>query len=267
MYNKDEYAYTGLAQLYLNWAKRVKDPKEMTEYISKAESIINDGLKVVRVRDSLWIVSADIQKLIGDHPSHLKELEKAVQSTPGSIIGSYLLGRAYRKVRLPLKAIEVLEPVIKNHPNEFRCFVEYARALYDSGEPEDKIIPILRISTLYGLSDPRFICILGGLLFMTGKFSDAKEIFQEWYKKEFPINEANRIGFRPKDARRMTSVKLIGRVAAIKAGYSFIEVPGYPNFFCPSSNFEGLVSLGLEVSFEPAFTARGAVADRTRRIC
>src|SRR5712692_9400966 len=48
--NKDEYAYQGLATLYVEWAKRTDDSTESTEYLAKAEAVINDGLRHVRVR-------------------------------------------------------------------------------------------------------------------------------------------------------------------------------------------------------------------------
>ncbi|MCJ7546299.1 MAG: SIR2 family protein [Deltaproteobacteria bacterium] len=267
-YDRDEYAYQGIAQLYLDWARRAKDPTESTEYISKAETVITEGLQRVRERDGLWIISAGIQRWIGNQPSQLRALEQAVQSSPGSIVGRYLLGRAYRKSGLPQKALEVLEPIIQNHQNEFRSFVEYAHSMLEAGQAPEKAIAILQISTLYGLSDPRFIATLGGLLFITRNFTDAKKIFEESYKKEFPAIEANKIQFRPNDPQlKNTPLRLSGKVVTVKAGYAFIEVPGFENFFCPGSKFGGLILVpGLNLSFEPAFSARGAIADNLKCI-
>lgn len=264
LYNKDEYAYHGLAQLYLDWARRVSDPAEVAEYISKAEAVIEEGLKTVRVRDSLWIISSEVQRLIGDHPSYLGALEQAVKSSPEGIVGRYLLGRAYRISGIPQKSKEILEPVITNHPYEFRSFAEYARAMLDLGEPVLKVIAVLNISTLYGLNDPRFIALLGGLLFMSGQYSKALTVFEESYKKEIPADEASTIQFRPNDpVDKGKPLKLKGKVVAVKAGYAFIEVPGYPRFYCPGSKFGGIIlTQGLEVRFEPAFTARGAIVDK-----
>jgi tetratricopeptide (TPR) repeat protein len=264
LYNRDEYAYHGLAQLYLDWARKVSDPAEVAEYVSKAEAVIEEGLKMVRVRDSLWIISSEVQRLIGDHPSYLGALEQAVKNSPEGIVGRYLLGRAYRTSGIPQKSKEILEPVITNHPYEFRSFVEYARAMLDLGEPPLNVIPVLNISTLYGLNDPRFIALLGGLLFMSGQYSKALTVFEESYKKEIPADEASVIQFRPNDpVDKAKPLKLKGKVVAVKAGYAFIEVPGYPRFYCPGSKFGGIIlTQGLEVRFEPAFTARGAIADK-----
>jgi hypothetical protein len=65
----------------------------------------------------------------------------------------------------------VLDSVIKNHAEEFRACIEYALALVDSGEPYNKAIAILKLGTLYGIRDPRFLAILGGmLLYSAGMF-------------------------------------------------------------------------------------------------
>jgi hypothetical protein len=51
-------------------------------------------------------------------------------------------------------------------------------------------------------------------------------------------------------------------VVTVKAGFAFIEVPGYPHFFCPGSKWRGVVlTRGLRVRFAPGFNARGAQAE------
>ncbi|MCI0564551.1 MAG: SIR2 family protein [Nitrososphaera sp.] len=266
MFERDEYCYTGLAELYFGWAKRGTSPEEVATYIGKAEETINEGLKVVRTRDSLWVVSSEVQKWLGNQPQHLQSLERAVAENPGGIVARYLLGRAYRRQGDPQKTVEVLHSVIRDHPNEFRSCVEYACALMDLGEAYAKCIAVLRLSTLHGLSDPRFIATLGGMLFMNREFSEADRIFSESYRREFPATELQKVQFRPrKPGGPERQLELVGKVVGVKAGYAFIEVPGYPPFFCPGSKFGGVVmKYGLEVVFEPAFSARGALAERPR---
>ena len=152
------------------------------------------------------------------------------------------------------------------HTEEFRVSVEYARAMEALGEPYAKCIAVLRLSTLYGLSDPRFVGTLGGMLFMNGEFSPAKEIFDQTYRREFPAPEASRIQFRPRDRAKLSSpLRLVGKVAAVKAGYAFIDVAGYPSFFCPGSKFGRIIMRpGLELEFQPVFTAKGPLADNVR---
>lgn len=264
MYERDEYSYQALARLYLDWAKRVSDP-EATEYIGKCEEIISQGLRAARTRDGLWIVSADVQKWLGDRPSHLQTLEKAVAETPGSVIARYLLGRAYRRNSQPQKTIEVLNFVVKNHPDEFRACIVYALALVDMGEPYAKAIAILRLGSLYGLNDPRFVATLGGMLFMNKDFTEAKKVFDEAVRQEFPRSEAFSVQFKPPDPKEQPRcpLKMNGKVIRVRAGYAFVEVPGYPMFLCPGSKFNGLVMrVGMKILFEPRFSAKGPLADK-----
>jgi tetratricopeptide (TPR) repeat protein len=267
MYERDEYSFQGLASLYLEWAKRVPEP-ESTEYIAKCEETISEGLKMVRARDGLRIVSSEVEKWLGNKPERLEALKKAVAESPGSIIARYLLGRAYRAASEPEKAMEVLEFVIKNHPNEFRACVEYALALADSGASYSESIAVLHIGNLYGLSDPRYIATLGGMLFMERKFSEADTVFAEVRKRSFQSSEVNAVHFRPRDpADRSHTLRIEGRVVAVKAGYAFVEAAEYPRFFCPGSKFGGLLlTPGMKVSFEPAFSAKGAIADRPQAL-
>ena len=263
MYKRDEYSYQGLAQLYVGWTRRCETPEEAAEYISKAEGVIGEGLKVVKVRDGLWIESSRIQAMLGDQPSYLRALENAVRESPGSIIARYLLARAYRTMRLPDKAIEVLDPIVKTHQDEYRPFIEYSLALLDLQKPYADAIAVLRLSTLYGLSDPRFIATLGGMLFMNGEFTQAQKAFGESLKREFSSTEMHSVEFRPSDPMDSTRFfRIEGKVVAVKAGYSFIESAGYPNFLCPGSKYSKLLmSKGLEISFEVAFSAKGPIAN------
>ena len=261
--NKDEYAYQGLANLYVDWADRKCDAVEASDYLARAETVISDGLKHVRVRDELWVVSSRIQKILGNAPEYMKALVKAATGTSTSVVAKYLLGRAYREGGDPAMAIEILRPIIEASTDEFRVCIEYARALEAMGEPYAKCIAVLRLSTLYGLSDARFVATFGGMLFLNGEFSPAKEIFDQSYRREFPGTESSRILFRPRDRGTPTEqLRMTGKVAAVKAGYAFIDVPGYPSFFCPGSRFGRIVMRqGMHVQFEPVFTAKGQQAD------
>jgi tetratricopeptide (TPR) repeat protein len=263
MNNRDDYAYQTLAALYVDWARQSSDPAEVADYLAKAESVINEGLRLVKSREGLWIVSSQIQEILGNTPEYLKALAKAANSSSTSIVAKYLLGRAYRRSGDPTNAIKILKPLIETQPDEFRACVEYANAMRELGEPYAKCIAVLKLSTLYGLGDPRFVATFGGMQFMNGDFSAAKEVFTESYKREFPGPEATRIQFRPRDPDAPGQpLRLVGEVVAVKPGYAFIDVPGYPSFFCPGSKFgRVVVRPHLKLQFQPAFTARGAIAD------
>ena len=90
----------------------------MTTYLSKAEEIINEGLKVVRIRDGLWIESSNIQKFLGYDESHLRALQRAVEDSPSTVVARYLLGRTHRRRSEYQIALDTLQPIIMNHPDQ-----------------------------------------------------------------------------------------------------------------------------------------------------
>lgn len=262
---RDEYCYQGLARLYFSWAKRPSlSSDESAEYISKAEGIISEGLKKVNVRDSLWIESAGIQEWLGHRPESIKALEKAVEDSPGSIIARYLLGRTYRNEGRYPKALQILDPVIKHHHEEFRSFIEYALNLVCLKKPYLEAIAILKLSTLYGLSDPRFRATYAGMLFMNNQFQEAEVIFTGSSECNFTWPELNTIQFWPPDPENpQNSIRLKGKVVTVQKGHALVEVPGMPRFLCPGSKFYGLVMKeGLNITFEPGFSPRNRIADK-----
>jgi tetratricopeptide (TPR) repeat protein len=262
IYEKDEYSYASLARLYLDWAK--KAPNEASDYVSKSEETISEGLRVVGNKEHLWVASSEIQSWLGNEPGRLKDLERGVNDHPNAIYPRYLLAQAYRNEGQSQKAIDKLEPILKENPDEFRLCIEYAKALEDQGKPYSQSIAILNFGSVYGLRDARFIAIYAGMLFMNGDLSEAARIFSETTKREIDFADSVAIHYRPKDKTNPNKyIKLVGKVVRVKAGYAFIEVPGYSRFLCPSSKQRN-ITLGekMEVQFEPAFSAKGAIADK-----
>jgi len=260
---KNEYAYHGLADLFLGWAKRIDSPDEEVEYLAKAEETISRGLREVRNKAPLWIVSADIQRWLGDAPAALEALKKAVEATPGSITARYLLARAQYQGGNLGEVVRILEPVVESDPDEFRAGLLLARALYDNGESYARAIAIMDLGATYGRRDSRYVATLGGMQFMDDRFTDAQRTFDEARSRDFTVEEATRVEFQPHEpGRRADQMTLEGTVVAVNAGYCFIEVPGYPAFFCPGSKYKGiLMQKGRNVRFHPGFSSRGAVAD------
>jgi tetratricopeptide (TPR) repeat protein len=261
--SRDSYCYQSLAELFLNWAKKSNNESEIAEYIEKAENVINDGLTNCRHRDYLWIVSANIQKFLGDNPKSIEFMERAIADTPGSIRARHILGRAYRKMGNFNESLRVLKYIIENFPDEYRAHVEYALALYSSGATYSESIGILYQSTLYGYNDPRFIATLGGMLFLNGEFSDSEKVFNESRKATFSGSELKSIQFKPLDpVKRNCFLRLEGNVVNKKPQYVWIEVAGYPgSFICPGSKFKNIVmKKGLKLSFRPVFNAKGPIA-------
>ena len=263
MYAKDGYCYQGLAELYFGWATRNDTPDdESVEYLAKAEETVNKGLKVARVRDSLWIESAKIQGYLGNQPSRLAALEKAVSEHPGSTVARYILGRAYRQSQKPEKALAILEPIIKLQHDEFRAFIEYGLSMLDMGRGLREAIAVLRLSSLYGLGNARYIATLGGMLFLDQQFTESQKIFSESHKHNFSASEMSTVQFCPTDpVDHSKPLILTGKVAVVKAGFSLLDVPEYPRLLCPGSKYRGLImSEGLKVAVELGFSAKSPIA-------
>jgi tetratricopeptide (TPR) repeat protein len=258
---RDSYTYQAIAELYLGWAKRAGG-SEAIDYIGKAEETIGEGLKVVppNERDGLWIVSSAIQRYVGDTPGTLVALERAVRENPATIVGRYLLGMAYRSAGEAGKAVDVLRPVMEQHPNEFRAAVAYALALERLGEPYPKPVAVLRLSTLYGLRDARFVATLGGMLTMAGEYTEAERVFQGAREAGFGRDEVGSIEYVPRHGGG-SAPRLEGRIISVRPGYAFIQVPGYLDFFLPGRRIGARqLARGMRISFTPGFSVRGGEA-------
>ena len=76
MQSRDDYGYQGLASLYLDWAKRVKSEDESSDYVTKCETTISEGLMVgKRARIALDRLRGGT-KLVGRSTVSHREIEK-----------------------------------------------------------------------------------------------------------------------------------------------------------------------------------------------
>lgn len=263
--SRDHYGYTGLAQLYLDWANRISNEDEASDYITKCEEVISDGLRQVRDRDGLWIVSADVQKFLGNNPGRIAKLKKAVQENAKSVIPRYLLGREYRSAGEPDKCIEVLTPVVTTHFREFRSFVEYVRAMVDMNQPYSKCIAVLTQAQLDGLTDPSFVGLLGGLYFAEGKFEEARKTFSESTKQGFDFERRRMRVMRLTDKGTQVPSVISGRVATVSPGFAYLQSDKFPDVRSRATRV-GKVALqkGMRVRFELSFSPGGPFAENLR---
>jgi tetratricopeptide (TPR) repeat protein len=260
----DSYGHSGLASLYLGWARRVKlSTDEATEYLEKAESIVSQGLRVVSERTSLLITSAEIQKELGNQPARLNKLRQAVEADSASAIGRYLLARAYRDQGNPKKTMEVLEQIIKTDFKQVRAYVEYTRAMLELNEPIKKCAATLSQCRLDGESDPAFIGLYGGLLFVDGKYADAKKIWDHAIEQNFSYDERIKRQYIPRDPSDLTKRRrFTGTVQHVKPGYVLIQPEEGPLVISTTTIVGGTALQRLQkVTFELTFSAKGPFAE------
>jgi tetratricopeptide (TPR) repeat protein len=258
---KDAYSYDGLARLYLNWAKKCGDSEQEVEYLAKAERVLGDGLRTVKNRAPLWIVSAKVKERLGDSPGAISRLDQAMRAGSLEPYSAYLLARSYSGAGQHQKAADTLQPAIESAPDDYRLLMEYGRALACLHEPYSKIIAVLEQGKTIGSRDPRYLAFLGGVLFMNGDFSRADEVFREYRRREFSWEEQNRISFRPCAHDTTEPMKMDGSVAKVGAGYTFLRSKGFPDFYYAGTTSSGsLLAEGGLVVFELAFCSRGPKA-------
>ena len=261
---RDNYGFESLSSLYFKWSVKMENinKEESLDYLSKAEETVSLGLRTVRNRESLWLISARIASHLGQDPESISRLENAITEHQGAMVARYVLARTYRKHNNSQKAIEVLEPIIKSNTEEFRLILEYALALLDTGESYNKALGILEYGTLYGLSDARYISVYGGLLYLIGSYNKSDDIFDRSIKNAIPVDELFRISFRPHDLDNPNDALTIeGEVVKVQAGFSFIKPDDFPRIICPASKYHGtLMRRGLRVRYSLAFSAKGPLA-------
>ncbi len=264
----DTYGHSGLARLYLNWARRPKiSDDEATEYLEKAEGVVSEGLKVVSERASLLITSADIQNDLGNQPARLSKLRQAVESDSASPVARYLLARAYRDQGIPLKTMLVLDPLIKNDFKNVRAFVEYARAMLETGETVKKACATLSVCRLDGETDSAFIGLYGGLLYLDSRFVEVQKLWEDARELDFTDEERTRRQYIPRDYATGNRLKFSGVIVHKKSTFVIVQPDEGPTVISKvTAVSDKVLEKGQKVDFELSFSVRGPLAENLRLI-
>jgi hypothetical protein len=258
MNNKDSYCYQGLSSLYLAWAKKTVDDSEKTLYLAKAESIIEDGLQKSTDKEAIWIEASNIDEYIGDMPNQIKALQEAVEAAPLSTLSKYLLAKAYNIQGDYPKGKQILKDIVLDNPGDYKACIEYVKVLLKTGETLQTAIAVLNQSTLFGYSDPRFIAILGGLLFLNKNFTEADSVFNESVRREM-FNTQKEM-FDPEDYG-VNSI-FAAKVNYIGNGYSYLSIEGYKEVKCYSSKYNGyILTHGMKLTVKLTFSPKNPIAN------
>lgn len=263
---QDEYSHQGQAELYLKWARAVARslPGESVAYVAKAEEAIREGLRVVRHREGLYILSSDVERFLGDTPGTIEELEKALAEAPQSAVARYLLGTTLRRAGYVARAAEVLAEALRLYPDDPRLARAYAVTLRELERPYNEAIAVLRLAELRGMQDADFICVYGGMLTMGGEFNAAEDVWRRSREISWSVQLLNQVRYLPFGYLEGDSW-LKGRIAKVGAGYAFVSVSGFPDFFCPGTKYGGVqVRADMNVEIKPGFSVRGPVVVQIR---
>ncbi|MCY4085541.1 MAG: hypothetical protein OXG37_01290 [Actinomycetia bacterium] len=110
----------------------------------------------------------------------------------------------------------MLKTGVEQHPDKPGLAMQYALALDDLEQPFNEAVAALQLASLYGCHDPCFIATLGGMLFLNGDFTDAKEVFARSADQAFTYRDrsAPRCRSREPEGRR-SPLRLQGSVVSV----------------------------------------------------
>lgn len=258
----DDYGYQSLAQLYIDWATRWDDPETYAKNISRCEEVISEGLRHVTKRESLLLVSSNLEKILGDQPKCIELLNKALEENPASAICRYLLARdAYNKKDYD-RVITFLRPTIESRFDEIRSFILYAIAASIYNKNYAQALAVLKQADPIAWADPFFVATLGGMNSLSENASEAENIFKKAKKQRFPEEEARQIAYKPTDlADPNLYITTTGTVIVTKSAYLLIQSKQFGKFFYPSPKVgEVYVKVQTILNFTIAYTGKGGLA-------
>jgi tetratricopeptide (TPR) repeat protein len=261
MNRNDHYGYQSLAQLYIDWASRWDDSETFAKNISRCEEIISQGLRFVREKESLLLVSSNLERILGDQPKRIELLNKALIGNPASAICRYLLARdAYHKNEYD-GVITLLKPIVENRFDEIRSFILYAIVISIIDKNYARAIAVLTQADPIAWSVPIFIATLGGMYSLSGNTSEAENIFEKAKKQRFPEEEARHIGYIPTNlADPQLEITTTGTVIVSKS-YLLIQSQQFGKFFFASPKIKGsYVKEQTVLKFTVAYTAKSGLA-------
>ncbi|MBB3749860.1 tetratricopeptide (TPR) repeat protein [Mycolicibacterium sp. BK634] len=258
---RDEYSYQSLADVYLDWAKKVGNEDEQAIYLGKAQEALLDGLDKGRELEYLYVMESRIQSHIGDTPGQLGALRKALEAAPSSANVRYLLGSALRAAGLLDESESVLREGLSGNTADPRLALSYTKTLLmlDRGLPAS--IAILEMARARGLRDPAFIAAYGGLLRLNGDVTRAEQLLVDVRNKSFSARDQRKIVFVPSDFFDVG--ELSGVITHVAPGFAFVKVDSLGDFFLPGSQMGNkALRLGTRVRFVAGFTIRGGTVHR-----
>jgi cold shock CspA family protein len=210
--------------------------------------------------------SAEIQKELGNQSERLSKLRQAVASDAASIVGRYVLATAYRDKGEPKLTMDVLDPVIKNDFTQVRSYLVYVRAMLHQVESPKKCAATLAQCKLDGGTNPAFVGLYGGLLYIDGSFEAAKKVWDDATEQNFTTEERNRRQYIPLDVNG-TRMRFRGTVMRVKPSFIFISPTDGFDVISFALAVDGVsLKKGDSVEFSLSFSARSSLAENVRLV-
>jgi tetratricopeptide (TPR) repeat protein len=256
MNTRDDYAYQSLGELYLDWAQRISDASESVDYLAKAQETVVRGLTNASVLEGLYLVESKIQEALGNTPARITALRAALEASPSSAIVRFMLGRTLRSEGEIEESIRILHDGVEFHPDDPRLAMAYALALLEEGRDYAQPIAAMKLASLVGTRDPKFVATYGGLLMLAREDAAADDVWRVASQRSFSPVDQKRILFKP--TREGRPVVLDGVVSRSTSNYAFLSVQGFGEVFCAGARMGSkLLRSGQKVRFEIGFNVLG----------
>jgi cold shock CspA family protein len=159
--------------------------------------------------------------------------------------------------------MEALEPVIRTDFKHVRAYLEYTRAMLDAGEPISKCSATLGQCKLDGETEPAFVGLYGGLLYMDEKYAEAKTLWERAKDQRFNDEEMTRRQYRPMDPTDLKKRRRFeGIVQLTKPNFVLIQRESGPVVLAKATQIDSKpLEKGDKVTFELSFSLKGAFAE------
>jgi tetratricopeptide (TPR) repeat protein len=255
---RDEYSYQSLADLYLDWARKVQAKDERATYLTKAQETLLDGFDKGRELEYLYMMEARIQEYIGNTPGQLDALRNALKGAPSSSNVRYLLGNALRAAGELDESEQVLHEGVLQNTGDPRLALSYVRTLLRLKRDLGQSNSILELTRLRGLRNAAFVATYSGLLALSGNPDEASRLISDAKPKNFTATDSRKIIFVPSDYMDFGPVE--GTVVRVMPGYAFVKVDKFGDFFFPGFRIrDRVLRVGTRLRFIAGFTVRGGI--------
>lgn len=150
---------------------------------------------------------------------------------------------------------------------QVRAYVEYTRAMLETGETFKKSAATLSVCRTDGETDASFIGLYGGLLYIDGKYAEAQKLWDDAKELNFSDEERTRRQFVPRDHATGSKLRFAGNIVHIKPSFILIQPEEGPVVISKITGVGGEpLEKGQGVDYELSFSAKAPLAENLRLV-